>query len=115
MSRLHLPSSVRVFGKSVHMIAWGWFASVWWLWLAGVRQHLRRQGTMPPDYGVSVLLGGAAVGVVIWAIAKWLTRATGPAPHPDLEWREWHHAFWWAAVPNAMLLGTVYLMILATA
>ncbi len=109
------PSSVRVFGKSVYVIAWGWFASVWWLWLAAMRQHLRRQGAFPPDYAISILLGGAAVGIGILIVARWLTRATGPAPDPRLERREWHHAFWWALFPNLMLLGTVWLMITAAA
>jgi hypothetical protein len=31
-----------------------------------------------------------------------------------LQRREWRIAFWWAAVPNAMLLLTVYVMIEAT-
>jgi hypothetical protein len=48
-------------------------------------------------------------------VARWMTRAAGPAPEAGLERREWHHAFWWALVPNAMLLGTVYLMIAAAA
>lgn len=109
------PSSVRVFGKSVHLVAWGWVLAVWWLWLAGVRQHIRRQGVFPPDYAVSVLLGGAVVGVGIFIVARWLTGATGPAPHASLERREWHHAFWWALFPNLMLLGTVWLMIVAAA
>jgi len=108
-------SSVRVFAKSVYLTAWGWFASIWWLWLAGMQQHLRREGAFPPDYGMAILLGGAATGVVIWLAGKWLIRKTGSAPDAALQQREWHHAFWWALYPNLMLLGTVWLMITAAA
>jgi hypothetical protein len=34
------------------------------------------------------------------------------APGVAAPTREWHHAFWWTLVPNILLLGTVYLMIL---
>lgn len=111
----HRPSSARVFGKSMHVIAAGWALSVWWLWLAGVRQHLRRQGVMPPDFGLPILLVGAVAALIIWAVAVGFVRWSGPAPHAAIERREWRHAFWWALFPNVMLLGTVYLMITATA
>lgn len=107
------PSAARIFGKSMYMVASGWLVSVSWLWVAGVRQYLRRQGDFPPEYAVSILIGGALVGLGIWLTGRWLTRATGPAPDRRLERREWHHAFWWALFPNLMLLGTVWLMIAA--
>ncbi len=99
----------------MYVVTWGWVVSVWWLWLAGLRQSMRRQGAMPSDYGVAVLLGGAVVAVALWLVARWMVRWAGLAPEAQLERREWHHAFWWAAVPNALLLGTVYLMIAGTA
>jgi hypothetical protein len=78
-----------------------------------VRQHYRRNETLPPDYGASVLVAGFIAGGLLEIFASALTRWTGRAPHSSLELREWHHAFWWALCPNLMLLGTVYIMIAA--
>lgn len=107
-------SSVRVFGKSLHWLAAGWTGSVVWLWIAGVRQHLLRQGAMPDDYGASMLVGGVLSAIVIEAMAITVVRWTGRAPRPGLERREWQHAFWWSLVPNLLLFATVYVMIVAS-
>jgi hypothetical protein len=114
MTDFSQPSSVRIFGKSLHWLAAGWMASVGWLWVAGVRQHLLRQGAMPNDYGASLLVGGALSAIAIEAVAITVVRWTGHAPRPGLERREWQHAFWWSVVPNALLLATVYVMIEAS-
>jgi hypothetical protein len=108
------PSSVRVFVKSLHWLAAGWVISIAWLWLASINQALLRRGAAPDDYGAPTILAGLLVGLAIEAVAFLLVRWTGRAPRPGLERREWRHAFWWAAVPNALLLFTVYLMIEAT-
>ena len=62
-----------------------------------------------PDYRGAVLLAvpvdnNRHVGVII-------NRWTGPAPDGALQRREWWHAFWWSAVPNLLLLITVWVMI----
>lgn len=109
----HKPSGVRVFAKSVHLLAAGWLVSVGWLWVAGLRQHLVRQGVFPDDFGMSTVLAGALSAVALEFAAVGLVRWTGRAPWRWLERREWHHAFWWSAIPNLLLLATVYLMIVA--
>jgi hypothetical protein len=106
-------SSVRVFAKSMYGLAAGWLLSVLWIWAAGVRQHVVRQGVAPDNFNAGILFTGLTSTAVLAIVAVALVRWTGPAPHPHLERREWHHAFWWSAVPNLLLLGTAYLMILA--
>ena len=113
MSNPHRPSGVRVFGKSLHWLVAGWVMSVTWLWLAGVRQHIVRQGMMPDDLGLSTLLFGGSSALILGVLAVAVMRWTGPAPKLGLERREWHHAFWWAIFPNLLLLATAYLMIQA--
>lgn len=107
------PSGVRIFAKSVHMMALGWLICVLWLWGAGIRQHVRRYETLPPDYGAAVLVSGVAAGVLLELVAFGMTTWTGRAPGAGLERREWYHAFWWALCPNAMLAATIYVMIAA--
>ena len=53
------PSAVRVFGKSLYMLAGGWAASILWLWLVGLRQHVVRFGTTPDDFALSLLIAAA--------------------------------------------------------
>jgi hypothetical protein len=108
------PSSVRVFGKSLHWLAAGWMTAITWLWLAAIRQSMLRRGIIPDDYGMPTFLAGVVSALVLEGIAILLVRWTGRAPRPGLERREWKHAFWWAVVPNALLLVTVYVMIEAT-
>jgi hypothetical protein len=108
------PSSVRVFAKSLHMLAGGWTLSVLWLWLAGLQQSLVRDGAIPGDFGAPILVFGLVAGAVLEAAALWATGRIGKAPTRMLERREWHHAFWWSFCPNVMLLATVYLMVLAS-
>jgi hypothetical protein len=107
------PSSVRVFGKSLHWLGAGWMTSIVWLWIAAVRQHLLRQGAMPEDFGASLLIGGILSAAAIEIMAITVVRWTGRAPRPGLERREWQYAFWWSLVPNALLLASVYVMIAA--
>jgi hypothetical protein len=105
------PSAVRVFGKSLHVLAGGWLLAVVWLWLAGLQQALLRDGGVPQNYGLPLLLVGTAAGIVLATFGYMVTARTGRAPNRRLERREWHHAFWWSFFPNAMLWVTVYLMI----
>jgi hypothetical protein len=109
------PSGVRVFAKSLHFLAAGWLASVAWLWIATVQQHRLRWGQMPDDYAMGTIVWGAASTLVIEIVARWLVGWCGSAPEPNLEFREWHHAFWWSFIPNVLLLGTAYLMIVGAA
>ena len=106
------PSAIRVLHKSLHLLSAGWFASVWWLWLAQIEQSLRRFGTAPDDYAVMTLIVGTIPVILVefgaMLLGKWMVTAPGVAAPA----REWHHAFWWTLVPNLMLIGTAYLMIL---
>lgn len=103
-------SAVRVFAKSLHWLACGWALSVGWIWLAGMRQVLVRQGAFPSDWGIATILAGSVSTLLIEGLAVWLIRLVGTAPHLGLERREWNHALWWAAFPNLLLIGTAYLM-----
>jgi hypothetical protein len=107
------PSSIRVFAKSIHLLAVGWFLSISWIWAAGVAQHFRRRGHWPPNYGAQTFIEGTLSALVLEVTAILFVWWIGSAPDANLERREWHHAFWWAAFPNAMLLLTAYLMIQA--
>jgi hypothetical protein len=90
-----------VFGKSLHPLAAGWTVAIWWLWLASINQSLLRRGVMPDYYAASILVAGLLSALAIEAVAI-LLRWTGRAP-VLLQRREWRIAFWWAAVPNALL------------
>jgi hypothetical protein len=105
------PSSVRVFAKSLHWLAAGWMASVTWLWLAVLRQHVLRLGVVPDDFGASTIAVGLMSAILIEATAMALVRWTGRAPRPALERREWRIAFWWSFFPNLLLVLTALLMI----
>jgi hypothetical protein len=107
----HSLSSIRVLGKSLHLLAAGWTVSVVWLWLAELRQHVRRHDVLPPDYAVATLITGTVAALILEAIAVLYMRWTGAAQSPAVERREWHHAFWWSVFPNVMLLYAVYLMV----
>lgn len=100
-----------MFAKSIHWLAAGWLVAVGWLWVAGIRQHMLRQGGMPADYAAGTLVQGVVLAALIEILAVWCVRVAGCAPTRHLERREWHHAFWWSFLPNLMLIGTVYLLI----
>lgn len=105
------PSAVRVFGKSLYMLAGGWAGSILWLWLVGLRQHVDRFGTTPDDFAVSLLLAGVIPVLVLALLARRFDRLTGVAAAAVEEKHEWRHAFWWALFPNLFLLATAYLVI----
>ena len=107
----HHLSSIRVFGKSLHLVAAGWTISVVWLWMAELRQHIRRHDVLPPDYAMATLVTGTVAALILEGIALGFVRWTGSATTRTVERREWHHAFWWAVYPNVMLLYAVYLMV----
>jgi len=109
MSQRH--SQIRTFVKSLHLLAVGWTVTVGWLWLAEVRQHVRRHDVPPPDYGMATLLTGTVAAIVLEMLALLCVRWTGSAATPELERREWLHAFCWSVFPNVMLLYTAYLLI----
>ena len=108
------PSSIRVLAKSLHLLAVGWLVCVCWLWVAQIRLQLRRFDAPPEGYAVSTLIEGVipamAIEVTAIALARWISRVPGRSDPR----REWHHAFWWTVVPNLLLLGTAYLMMLET-
>lgn len=107
----HRPSHLRIFAKSLHVLAVGWVLAVAWLWMAGLRQHVRRHDVLPDDFGIGTLITGTVSAVVIEVLAILFVRWTGSAASAPIQRREWHHAFWWAAFPNLLILYTVYLLI----
>lgn len=113
MNKRPTTSAVRVFSKSLHWLAAGWLMSVLWIWAAGVRQHVLRQGVVPDDYAMPLLLTGILSAAALEFLAVIMVGWTGKAPHRRLQRQEWLYAFWWSIGPNAMLLGTAYLMVVA--
>lgn len=105
------PSAVRVFGKSLYMLAGGWGTSILWLWLVGLRQHVDRFGTTPDDFAVSLVIAGVIPMLALALLARTFGKLTGVAPTAVQEKHEWRHAFWWALFPNFFLLSTAYLLI----
>jgi hypothetical protein len=111
MTNTSHPSAVRVFGRSLYMLAGGWAASILWLWLVGLRQQVYRFGTTPDDFALSLLIAGAIPAIALAALARTFGKLTGVAPTAVQEKHEWRHAFWWALFPNLFLLATAYLLI----
>lgn len=107
----HRPSAVRVFGKSLHVLAIGWALAVAWLWMAELRQHLQRHDVLPADFAAATLATGILATLALEALAIVFIRWTGAAGTPSVQRREWGHAFWWAVFPNALLLYAAYVMI----
>jgi hypothetical protein len=105
------PSSIRVLVKSLHLIAVGWLMSVGWLWLSQVRINLSRFGVPPENYAVWTLIEGIFPAAIVELCALKLADYVRTAPGMEERWREWHHAFWWALVPNLFVFGTAYLLI----
>ena len=105
------PSAVRVLGKSMHVLAWGWALSVGWLWFATMQQHVLRHNEPPPYYAMDTVAGGAVPAALMALIGWAFKRYAGRAPYSALEKREWWHAFWWSLVPNLLLFLTVWVML----
>lgn len=106
------PSGIRVLEKSLHLLATGWLVCVCWLWVAQIRLHLRRFDTPPEGYAAATLIEGAIPALAIEVTAIALAKLISMVPGPEDSRREWRDAFWWALVPNLLLLGTAYLMLL---
>jgi hypothetical protein len=104
-------SAVRVFGKSMRTLSAGWMAAVAWLWIAEVQQHLLRHGAAPAHYGIRTLLSGLLPASLLACAGLVCSRWAGAAPTQAVDRREWWRAFWWSAVPNALLIGTVWVML----
>src|SRR5215203_1752929 len=111
MSDQPRPSQVRVLGKSMYTLSAGWFLAIAWLWIAEIQQHMLRHGEPPPEYARATISGGILPVVLLGLTGFVIGRATGRAPAPLLERREWWQAFWWSLVPNALLFFAAWVMI----
>jgi hypothetical protein len=101
-------SNVRVFGKSLHLLAAGWVTAVAILWIVGLRQVLQKHGVLVADLGLSLLALRLASGLVIEMIAIYIGRLSS-APLRTLQREEWRHAVCWAAFPHALVAVSVYI------
>ena len=95
----------------MYVLAAGWVVAVGWLWMAELQQFIRRHCGPPPDYAAATMTSGFVPALFIALLGVLVGRWTGRAPEPELERREWWHAFWWSAVPNWLLFMTVWVMI----
>src|SRR3954454_21681100 len=105
------PSGIRVLAKSMHVLATGWVASIVWLWLATLQQHVVRHGLAPAGYAVDTVVSGLIPAIVIALGGVLISRWAAGAPNKYVHRREWWHAFWWSFVPNVLLLVTVWVML----
>ena len=108
------PSGLRVLTKSLHLLAFGWLATVVWLWLAQIQLNSELFNMPPEGYGVRTLVEGVIPALLVEVMAFWLASLIARVPGSGDRRREWLHALWWTLIPNLLLLGTAYLMILAS-
>jgi hypothetical protein len=112
MSNPPPTSAIRVLGKSMHVFAIGWLLTVGWLWIAGIQQHAYRHPERPANYALPLIIIGGIFPALFLAFCGWVIGwLSGRAPDSALNRREWWHAFWWAAFPNALMAVTVEIMI----
>jgi hypothetical protein len=101
------PSGVRVLGRSLFMIAAGWLLASGWLWLTAVQQP----GMSSHAFGLATIAAATVPAAIMALIGYLFGRYVGRASYPELNWREWRHAFGWSIVPNALLLSTAWLIL----
>jgi hypothetical protein len=105
------PSAVRVFAKSLHILAATWIISVAVLWGAELRQDARLDPTGPRDPHIVTILEGILPTLVLEGSALGVERWARSGSGPFDEGREWIHALWWSILPMVLLFETVYLTI----
>lgn len=109
MSKHPTPSAVRVFGKSLRLIAVGWMVCIVGLVAEQIRLAQRRD--VDANVGVDMFLMLVVPALVLeWGYAI-VAKFGGAAPDPLHNRREWIHACWWALFPVVLLLFTLYLMV----
>jgi hypothetical protein len=105
------PSGIRVFAKSLHLLALGWMVGVVWLWLGQLQMNIQRLGAAPQGYGTRTLIEGLIPALLVELMAigtdALIARVSGVGDRR----REWLHAFMWTLGPMVFLLATVYLML----
>ena len=105
------PSAVRVFAKSLHLLAATWIISVAVLWGAQLRQDERLNPAGLRDPHVATILEGVLPALVLEASALGVAGLARQPKGTFDERREWIHAFWWSILPMVLLFETVYLTI----
>ena len=95
------PSFVRVFAKSLHLLAIGWVLSVAYMWVS-----LRETGGSSA-IDVRTVVFAAAPLFFVEALAWWTNAWPVRAPRNG----EWGQAFLWSIVPFLMLFGTCFLIL----
>lgn len=105
-----LPSSVRVFAKSLHILAVTWAISVAVIWVVQIRHDQRLAPDRPLDIHLETILECLIPALALELSAVGIERWAGP-PRGDDSSREWVHALFWSVLPIVMLLETVYLLI----
>lgn len=103
------PSAVRVFGKSLRLIAIGWIVCIVGLVAEQLRLAQRREVTA--DVGIEMFLMLVVPALLLeWGSAA-VAKFGGSTSDPLHSRREWIHACWWALFPVALLFFTLYIMV----
>jgi hypothetical protein len=103
------PSAVRVFGKSLRLIAVGWVLCIVGLVAEQIRLAHRRE--IDANVGLDMFLMLVVPALLLeWGYAV-VAKFSGSAPDPAHSRREWIHACWWALFPVVLLIFTLYLMV----
>ena len=109
MSAHRNPSSIRVFGKSLRLIAVGWILCIAALVAEQLRVAYRRDVSADVGFEMFLMLVIPAL-VLEWGSAA-IAKLGGASPDPLHHRREWIHAMWWALFPIVMLFFTLYIMV----
>jgi hypothetical protein len=92
---------VRVFAKSLHLIAAAWIATLAFLWIAIEHNQADGLGML-----VRTAIPALAIETLALSVDHW-TKAVGNFARSHQH--EWEHALAWAIVPIILLIGTAFL------
>lgn len=101
------PSGVRVFGRSMFVIAAGWLLASGWLGVSALQQP----GLSAHHFAPASIAAALVPALLMVLVGYGVGRYAGRARYAELNWREWRHAIWWSVVPNALLLSTVWVVL----
>ena len=105
------PSAVRVFAKSLYVLAATWLGTVGILLASQIRHAARLDPTAPFDWHPGTIAVGIVPTALIALSALGMERWAVAVHGQEDQHREWVHALWWSLLPMVMLIETVYLLL----